>query len=114
MDPIARDLKRGRKITIQRLVQIMDEAATQDLRGVKLLPVLLKAIGKPKDPKLRAAAKLLARWHARGSHRRDLNKDGHYENDAAVTLMDAWWPRLRQAEFRPVLGGALYAQMLKM
>jgi acyl-homoserine lactone acylase PvdQ len=114
MDPIARDLKRGRKITIQRLVQIMDEAATQDLRGVKLLPVLLKAVGKPKDRKLRAAVKLLGRWHARGSHRRDLNKDGHYDDDAAVTLMDAWWPRLRQAEFRPALGGALYAQMLRM
>jgi acyl-homoserine lactone acylase PvdQ len=114
MDPIARDLKRGRKITVQRLAQIMDEAATQDLRGVKLVPTLLKAVGKPKDPKLRAAVKLLARWHARGSHRRDLNKDGHYDDDAAVTLMDAWWPRLRTAEFKPALGGALYAQMLKM
>jgi len=58
--------------------------------------------------------KLLRRWHSRGSHRRDLNKDGHYDDDAAVTLMDAWWPRLRQAEFRSVLGGALYAQMLRM
>jgi hypothetical protein len=28
--------------------------------------------------------------------------------------MDAWWPRLRRAEFRPVLGGTLYAQMLRM
>jgi hypothetical protein len=49
-----------------------------------------------------------------GLPRRDLDKDGHYDNDAAVTLMDAWWPRLRRAEFRPVLGGALYSQMLKM
>jgi acyl-homoserine lactone acylase PvdQ len=114
MDPIRSDLKRGRKITVQRLVQIMDEAATQDLRGVKLLPALLKAVGKPSDKKLAAAVKLLRRWHARGSHRRDLNKDGHYDDDAAVTLMDAWWPRLRNAQFKPVLGGALYAQMLKM
>jgi acyl-homoserine lactone acylase PvdQ len=113
MDPIRRDLKRGRKITIQRLVQIMDEAATQDLRGVKLLPALLRAVGAPKDKKLAAAVKLLQRWHSRGSHRRDLNKDGHYDDDAAVTLMDAWWPRLRKAEFGPALGGALYAQMLK-
>jgi acyl-homoserine lactone acylase PvdQ len=114
MDPIRSDLRRGRHITVQRLVQIMDEAATQDLRGVKLLPVLLKAVGKPGDKQLAAAVKLLRRWHARGSHRRDLNKDGHYDDDAAVTLMDAWWPRLRQAEFKPVLGGALYAQMLRM
>jgi acyl-homoserine lactone acylase PvdQ len=114
MDPIARDLKRGRKVSVARLVQIMDEAATQDIRGVKLLPVLLRAVGKPHDPSLAAAVKLLRTWHRHGSHRRDLNKDGHYDFDAAVTLMDAWWPRLRRAEFRPALGGALYAQMLKM
>jgi acyl-homoserine lactone acylase PvdQ len=113
-DPIARDLARGRKITVQRLVQIMDEAATQDLRGVKLVPVLLRAIGTPADPKLRAAVTLLRNWHRRGSHRRDLNKDGHYDDDAAVTLMDAWWPRLRAAQFRPVLGGAVYGAMLRM
>ena len=55
MDPIAGDLKRGRKISVERLVQIMDEAATQDIRGVKLLPVLLKAVGKPGDASLAAA-----------------------------------------------------------
>jgi acyl-homoserine lactone acylase PvdQ len=114
MDPIASDLKRGRKVSVERLVQIMDEAATEDIRGVKLVPTLLKAVGKPKDPALAAAVKLLGAWHRSGSHRRDLDKDGHYDDDAAVTLMDAWWPRLRRAEFRPVLGGALYSQMLKM
>jgi acyl-homoserine lactone acylase PvdQ len=114
MDPIRRDLKAGRKVGVERLAQIMDEAATQDLRGVKLVPVLLRALGKPADPKLAGAVKLLREWHAAGSHRRDLDRDGHYDNDAAVTLMDAWWPRLRQAEFRPVLGGSLYSQTLQM
>jgi acyl-homoserine lactone acylase PvdQ len=114
MDPIARDIRRGRKVSVQRLAQIMDEAATQDLRGVKLVPVLLRALGTPRDPALAAAAKLLADWHRNGSHRRDLNKDGHYDDDAAVTLMDAWWPRLRRAEFRPALGGELYAAVLRM
>jgi acyl-homoserine lactone acylase PvdQ len=114
MDPIRNDLRAGRKVSVQRLVQIMDEAATQDIRGVKILPILLKALGKPSDRKLAAAVKLLAAWHRAGSHRRDLNKDGHYEHDAAVTLMDAWWPRLRAAQFRPLLGGPLYVQMLRM
>jgi acyl-homoserine lactone acylase PvdQ len=114
IDPIARAIKKGRKVSLERLVQIMDEAATQDLRGVKLLPILLKAVGRPRDPKLAAAVKLLEDWHRSGSHRRDLDKDGHYDDDDAVTLMDAWWPRLRRAEFRPVLGGPLYAQMLRM
>jgi acyl-homoserine lactone acylase PvdQ len=113
-DPIKSLFKRGKKMTLQRLAQIMEEAATQDLRGVKLLPVVLRAIGKPKDPKLAAAVKLLDNWRRHGSHRRDLNKDGHYDDDAAVTLMDAWWPLLRQAVFQPTLGKSLYDQSLQM
>ena len=62
----ARPAGRGQKVSVQRLVQIMDEAATQDLRGVKLLPVLLRAVGKPRDPKLAAAVKLLRAWHRAG------------------------------------------------
>jgi hypothetical protein len=113
-DKVRSGLKGGHKLTLQRLVQIMEESATQDLRGVKLLPVLLRAVGKPRDPKLRAAIKLLNDWRRRGSHRRDLNRDGHYDDDAAVTLMDAWWPLVRKATFEPRMGKSLYAQMLKM
>jgi acyl-homoserine lactone acylase PvdQ len=113
-EPIDRALRAGRKLRLERLVQIMQEAATQDLRGVKLLPVLLSAVGKPHDARLAAAVKLLRGWHRRGAHRRDLNKDGHYDDDAAVTLMDAWWPRLRSAVFEPVMGKPLFAQMMEM
>jgi acyl-homoserine lactone acylase PvdQ len=112
--PLASDIAHGRKVTVQRLAQIMQEAATEDLRGVKLLPVLLRALGKPSDPKLKAAVKLLRGWHARGAHRRDLNRDGHYDDDAAVTLMDAWWPRVRSAVFEPRMGRTLFRQMLRM
>ena len=113
-EPLARDIRRGRKITVQRLAQIMGETATRDLRGVKLVPVLLRALGKPRDRRLRAAMKVLRRWQLAGAHRRDLDKDDHYGGDAAVTLMDAWWPRLRSAVFRPSMGGRLYRQMLRM
>jgi hypothetical protein len=47
----------------------------------------------------------------RGGHRRDLNRDGHYDDDAAVTLMDAWWPKLVGAEFRPVMGNAVFTSL---
>jgi acyl-homoserine lactone acylase PvdQ len=112
--PLARATRGGRRTTLRRMVQIMSEAATQDLRGVKLLPPLLRAVGRPKSARLRAAVRLLRRWHARGSHRRDLNRDGHYDDDRAVTLMDAWWPRVRRVVFRPRMGKALYAQMMRM
>jgi acyl-homoserine lactone acylase PvdQ len=107
-DKVRRDIRGPRRIRLQELVQAMEESATQDLRGVKDLPVLLRAIGRPQDPKLRAAVALLRAWHRRGAHRRDLNRDGHYDDDAAVTLMDAWWRKLVAAEFRPALGPGLY------
>jgi acyl-homoserine lactone acylase PvdQ len=113
-DPLDRALRRGHKVTLTRLVQIMQEAATRDLRGVKLLPVLLRAVGRPRDPKLASAVNLLRRWHRSGAHRRDLDKDGHYDDDAAVTLMDAWWPLVRKTVFEPRMGEQLYAQMLRM
>jgi hypothetical protein len=54
-----------------------------------------------------AVAKLRA-WMKSGSHRRDSNGDGVYDQAEAVRIMDAWWPRWVAAEFRPSLGGALF------
>jgi hypothetical protein len=93
-----------KKIRIEQLVQAMEEPASQDLRAVKVMPWLLKMIGNPSDKATRQAAALLRGWAARGGHRRDLNRDGHYDDDRAVTLMDAWWPKLVEAEFKPVMG----------
>jgi hypothetical protein len=53
---------------------------------------------------LRDALALLAKWRAAGGHRRDLDKDGRYDDDSAATLMDAWWPKLSEAIFLPALG----------
>jgi acyl-homoserine lactone acylase PvdQ len=113
-DPLDRDLRRGRKITLERLTQIMAQAGTQDLRGVKMLPVLLRAVGKPRDARLAAAVHTLRAWRRAGAHRRDLDRDGHYDHDDAVTIMDAWWPRLQAAQFRPVLGKRVYGALRRM
>jgi hypothetical protein len=66
--------------------------------------LLAKAIGKPADADTAKALATLTDWSARGAHRRDLNGDDVYDDDAAVTLMDAWWPRLLTAAFEPALG----------
>jgi acyl-homoserine lactone acylase PvdQ len=107
---IRHDLRGGRKMTLPQLVQAMEEPATQDIRGVKLLPILLHAIGNPHDSKLKAAIAELRAWRKAGSHRRDLNKDGADEMTPAITLMDAWYPRLLAAEFKPALGKKLFKQ----
>jgi hypothetical protein len=105
MDPIKRAIAGGRKMTHAQLVQAMEEPATQDIRGVYVLPWMLKALGKVTDPALQAAVATLRSWNAKGAHRRDLDRNHTYDDDAAVTLMDAWWPEAAKAEFGPVLGG---------
>jgi hypothetical protein len=63
-------------------------------------------MGDPGTPRLQGAAALLQAWHDSGAHRRDLNGDGQYEDQAAVALMDAWWPGAVEAVFGQVLGEA--------
>jgi len=41
-------------MTISQLVQAMEEPATEDLRGYRVLPLVFKAIGKPKSAAVRA------------------------------------------------------------
>jgi acyl-homoserine lactone acylase PvdQ len=100
---VRRALKGG-KVELHQLIQSMEEPATQDMRVLRDFPIIHRVAGKPKDPALRDALALLETWRRAGGHRRDLDKDGKYDDDAAVTLMDAWWPRLAEAMFKPALG----------
>ncbi|HVD42026.1 MAG TPA: penicillin acylase family protein [Solirubrobacterales bacterium] len=110
-DKVKAATKGKKKMTITQLVQAMEEPATQDLRGYRLLPTIFKAVGKPSSPKLRRALATLKAWHEHGAHRRDLDRDGVYEENDAVELMDAWWPKLVEGEFKPVLGAKAYAAL---
>ncbi len=113
-DKVKAATKGPKKITITQLIQAMEEPATQDLRGYRLLPTLFKAIGEPKAKPLRQAFVTLRTWHEHGAHRRDLDRDGVYEENDAVELMDAWWPKLLEGEFKPVIGGRAYEQLAGM
>src|SRR5205807_9502779 len=97
-------LAHRRKMRIEQLVQAMEEPATQDIRPFALWPTLRRVLGTPSDPRLRNAIALLDHWYADGGHRRDLDRNGTDEDDDAITLMDAWWPRLVNTEFHPSLG----------
>jgi acyl-homoserine lactone acylase PvdQ len=103
-----------RRMTISQLVQAMEEPATQDFRGYRLLPTVFKAIGRPKQPALRKALATLRAWNKAGAHRRDLNRDGIDEETPAIELIDAWWPRLVAAEFKPSLGARAFERLRGM
>jgi acyl-homoserine lactone acylase PvdQ len=105
-DGIKRYKKKNGKISLVDLVNIMGEAATTDLRGTRVLPFMLKVLGKQKDDRLASAIATLKEWKKSGAHRRDKDADGTYENSAAIALMDEWWERAAQAIFKPTLGDA--------
>ncbi|MGH2735258.1 MAG: penicillin acylase family protein [Actinomycetota bacterium] len=103
---IERVAEREGEVSLVDLVNIMGDAATVDLRGFKVLPVMLDAVGRPRDDDLVRAVGLLREWVQSGAHRRDRDSDGSYEHSSAIALMDEWWGRAAQAIFSPVLGGA--------
>jgi acyl-homoserine lactone acylase PvdQ len=113
-DKVRAGTKGKGKMTIVQLVKAMEEPATQDLRGYRLLPTIFKAIGRPKQPALRKALATLRTWHEAGAHRRDLNRDGIDEETPAIELMDAWWPKLVEAEFKPSLGKKSFERLQVM
>ena len=79
-----------------------------DLRAAQVLPLLLQVVGTPSDPQLAAAVDTLQDWVAAGAHRIDRDQDGQYEHPNAIQIMDAWWPRLLEAEFEPEMGAAFF------
>jgi acyl-homoserine lactone acylase PvdQ len=101
----------GRKIDLPGLVEAMGKAATTDLRAEKVLPLALRVIGAPADPRLADAVAKLRDWVADGAHRRDRDGDGRYEHADAIRILDAFWPRWMQAQFQPSLGDALFHQL---
>jgi acyl-homoserine lactone acylase PvdQ len=110
-DKVRAGIKGNKKMTIVQLIQAMEEPATEDLRGYRLLPTIFKAIGKPDSAKLQRALATLKTWHKHGAHRRDLSRDGIDEETPAIELMDAWWPKLVTAEFKPVMGHRAFERL---
>ncbi|MFE9554743.1 penicillin acylase family protein [Streptomyces sp. NPDC006703] len=101
-------------VTRSSLTRAMAQAAVTDLRGEDVLPDLLKVVRSAPvtDPQLATAVQQLESWKADGTQRRETAQGSHtYTHPDAVRLMDAWWPLLVEAEFRPGLGDPLYSAL---
>jgi hypothetical protein len=106
----------GGKVSRASLTKAMSEAAGADLRAEQVLPDLLRVIDKAAvtDPALAATVQKLKEWQQSGSLRRETTKGSKVYNHAeAIRVLDAWWPKLVQAEFQPGLGADLYGELVK-
>lgn len=85
------------------MIDAMEDAGTCDLRGQDVLPVVLDVLGETppvgSDPRAAEMRDRLADWVESGSHRRDFDADGEYDDPQAPAILDAWWPRLSRAIF---------------
>ncbi len=94
-----------KKHSLVSVTAAMNKAATQDLRALRVWPVIRDVLRTAPGPSARAeaAAALLDSWRAAGSSRLDRELDGKID-DPGAAVMDAAWPRLADAVMSPVLG----------
>ena len=105
-DRVEQSIKLG-KLSRATLTADMMGAATVDIRGAYLLKDMLAVVGD--DPKLASYTKLLQRWMNGGAHRVDRARTGHYADQNAIALMDAWYPLVAKAVLQPRLGSLVDA-----
>jgi acyl-homoserine lactone acylase PvdQ len=93
------------KYTLASVVSAMNEAATQDLRVVRVWPLIRAVLDTGPAPSAHAegAAGLVDEWLRSGGSRLDANGDGKIDA-AGAAVLDAAWPRISEAVFAPVLG----------
>jgi acyl-homoserine lactone acylase PvdQ len=95
----------GRTHTLATVTAAMNRAATQDLRSMRVWPIIRAVLQTGPAPSARAdaAAGLLDAWRLADSSRLDRDLDGRIDHPGAA-VMDAAWPRLANAVMQPVLG----------
>jgi acyl-homoserine lactone acylase PvdQ len=105
-DPLVAELRADGKVSLIDIVNIMGNAATTDLRGFRVLPYMLKAMGAPKDDKEKEVYDLMVSWMRAGANREAATPTGAYQHAAAIAVMDAWWRKAIESIFKPSLKGA--------
>jgi acyl-homoserine lactone acylase PvdQ len=92
--------KRG--VTEDKVVRIMNKAATQDLRAVQVWPVIEQVLagGPAPSPLASEAAGMVDKWVEEGASLYGVNQP----NAPAAAVMDAVWTPIAEAVLGPVLG----------
>ena len=100
------------KIDRAGLVDVIREAATQDMDAVRLGPQMVSAartgaVFAPDAVRLRRAVEIVSAWLEDGAHRADRNHDGKDDNGPATVIFDTWFDRLVHRVFDDELGDAM-------
>jgi acyl-homoserine lactone acylase PvdQ len=109
--PIFRSLLLSRAVqgiknaTVVGLVNVMNKAATQDLRAVEVWPTIVTMLQRAPAPSARdqQMVDLVTKWSQAGASRLDRNLDGRVD-DPGAAILDSVWPKLSNAVLTPVLG----------
>jgi len=102
---LATEIAKRKRHTLATVTAAMNKAATQDLRVIRVWPVVRAVLRTGAAPSARAeaAAGLLDSWRAAGGSRLDRDLDGKVDAPGAA-VMDKAWPSLADAVLTPVLG----------
>jgi hypothetical protein len=94
----------GGKVTRAQVVQAMETAASQDLDGLTVVPLLLTLLaGRPQPAGVSAMLTQLQSWVADGAHRhKAAASDKEYAHAAAVAIADELMPNLIRALYDPI------------
>ena len=100
--------------TLASVVGAMNGAATQDLRLLRVWPVVKDVLARGTgSARAVAAASQLDAWLASGGSRLDADLDGKVDA-AGAAFLDAAWPRLANAVLAPVLDAELRQELARL
>ncbi len=103
-----RQRRRHGKWTLAGVASAMNEAATQDVNAIELVPLLARVLKGSTPPNRQAATmlRLLVDWNHAGGNLLDTTGDGMITNPGAA-IMAAAYPRIADAVMRPQVGSQL-------
>jgi acyl-homoserine lactone acylase PvdQ len=104
-------IQRRRKHTLASVVAAMNGAATQDLRLMRVWPVVREVLARGRGtPRATVASARLDAWYAAGGSRLDADLDGKIDSPGAPVL-DAAWGRIANAVLGTVLDKEARAEL---
>jgi acyl-homoserine lactone acylase PvdQ len=107
-------VQRRQKHTLSSVVAAMNGAATQDLRLIRVWPLLRQVLARGSGTaRASAAAVQVDAWLAAGGSRIDDDLDGKIDA-AGAAVLDASWPGLANAALAPVLDEQARAELARL